>query len=125
MPANAASKARKPRLERGARIDVAGRAEALGDRGERHALGVELAVDERETRSWLLAACVAGSGSARRRWRRASGADAGAGAARRAAAAGRSGPLMPQPAAHAATSATATRAAGERPDGAIGRVEIT
>ena len=36
------------RFERGARVDVAGRAEALGDRRERHALGEELAVAERE-----------------------------------------------------------------------------
>ena len=45
MPANAASYARYARLERGARVDVAGRAEARGDGGERHALGVQLAVD--------------------------------------------------------------------------------
>ena len=71
----------EPGFERRARVDVAGRAEALGDAGQRYAFGVELAADDGECvhglRSGGCGAGAAGGGAAAA----AGGSDDGAPAA--------------------------------------------
>ena len=63
----------EPAFERSARVDVAGGAEALGDRRQRHAFGVELAADAWRMRSRPGRLAPAAATSARRFLRRRRG----------------------------------------------------
>ena len=92
-------------FERRARVDVAGRAEALGDRRQRHAFGVQLAVAIGERASLASRFARRLRRSFGRRADRAGAADGGRGVDAAASPARRrgscSGPLTPQAAARA------------------------